>query len=35
MLKDYTKIERIGVVVSSIGLMTLATAQLFLVIISI
>ena len=34
MLKNYTKIERIGVIVSSIGLMILATGQLFFVIIS-
>jgi hypothetical protein len=35
MLKDYTKIERIGVIVSSIGLMVLAIIQLFFVIITV
>ena len=35
MLKDYTKIERIGVITSSIGLMILAIIQLFFVIIAI
>ena len=34
MLKDYTKIERIGVLVNGIGLMILAAGQLFFVIIS-
>jgi len=34
MLKDYTKIERIGVMVSSTVLMVLAIIQLFFVIIS-
>jgi len=34
MLKDYTKVERIGVLVSGIGLMILAAGQLFFVIIS-
>ena len=34
MLKDYTKRERIGVLASGIGLMILATVQLFFVIIA-
>jgi len=33
MLKDYTKTERIGILVISIILMTLATIQLYIAII--